>query len=322
MQVEKRAVTFLSKASQTVVAQGIQSVECEGVAAMIGDLFADRRRLAVVEVSEQKAGLALMVWRQNAWRLLGVWNVAPVWIPAGKTKNDFPEYSHMTPEPPRSPFSLRDLDGDAIPELLVTFSDDGYRLGYAMIKKGRGEAVPQLLDVYSSRNPPQAREGYLLSFNDSGRKSWWGETDYYRWEMGMPVHVATWHDDAYDPDKSYWQVTRGESDTVLRVYQGFQIKQVLSDSDGKGEREAAYATVEMDWKPGQKPAAESPGIFEASELYFFERLTGIPAAAYHDTVNGQPIAEVLPLMKRLKVTVTGSKEAVLRLSPPVVRKRK
>lgn len=309
----------LSHSKQPTKLKGAETQVCHGLIALIGDCFADGRRLAFIEVRGEKQGVALAAWEQGRWQLLSIWNIQPAWIPAGKKVEDFPEYSHLRLEPSQTPYQLVDLDGDAVSELIVAFNNDGYQLGYAIIKQNRGEALPKLLDCFSCRKQPQFRAGYLLTYSDSGRKSWWGETDYYRWEKGQPIHVATWHDDAYDPDKPYWQVTRADSAPVLRIEwdQGCQITQILSAPDVAGAREVAYAKVEMDWKPGLQPDAKASDFFEAAQLYLFEKLTGIPAAAYDDTVNGKPLADVLPLLKRLKVRVKGSKEAVLRLTSPV-----
>ncbi len=313
----------LGKARLPAAAKGVEFQVCDGYAVLIGDCFADGRSLAFVEASGL-AGLALAARAEGKWEILSIWNVVPVWIPKGREEEDFPEYYNIHPKPPENPYKLVDLDGDRVPELLVNFNDDGYSLGYAIIKLSKGEALPKLLDVFSSRYPPQARAGYFLTFRDSKRKSWWGETNYHRWEKGLPVHVATWHDDAYDPENDYWQVTRDDSDIVLRIYhrEGFEIKEMIATPKDDGETQKAYATVKVDWKPGQRPSGDDMGGFEEAELYLFEKLTGIPAAAFNDTVNGKPIDEVLPLMKRIRVRVTGSEDAVRKLSQPVEKKRK
>ncbi|WP_395746157.1 hypothetical protein [Prosthecobacter sp.] len=320
---EQQAGDTLSKAAKTEGAQ-----EHAGRAILSGDLFADGRWLAVVE---SPAGLALLAWEHDAWHLLALWNLAPVWIPAGKTKNDFPEYVHILPDLPATPFQMKDLDGDAIPELIVTFNNDGYRLGYAIIKKGRGENVPQLLDVFSSLRPPQGRAGYLLTFSDSGRKAWWGETDYYRWEKGLPVHAATWHDNCYDPDKPFWAVTRHDTAQTLRISPNETSENassfVLTQVGGDQEKDEPYAIVDVKWRPGLVPKYEkldqhtaaqrsSSDCYAAAELCLFEKITGLPAAVFDEEINGLPVAEIAPLTKRLEIRAKGTPEAVQRLAPP------
>jgi hypothetical protein len=294
---------------------------------LVGDCFSDGRRLAVIEVGQAHTSLALAVFDHGQWRLLTTWNVTPAWVPEGKTAEES-GYFHISP--PANPFQRIDLDGDGVPELLVAFNNDGYRLGYAIIKQDKGEPLPRLLEVFSGCALPQACAGYLLTFTASGRKAWWGETNYYRWDKGLPVHVATWHDDAHDPEKTYWAVTREDSAEVLHVYQvdgeKFEIKQHLRSSDQGEGHEAAYATVEFAWKPGRQPVKrELPPydlMFETAQLYLFEKLSGLTAAAFGKEVNGMPIAEVLPVLERLNVKVTGSTEAVQRLAPPAGSKRK
>ncbi|WP_395736980.1 hypothetical protein [Prosthecobacter sp.] len=324
--VELQVRKFLGKALGAKTAEGIQTREFESRAMVSGDLFADGRRLAVVE---SQGALALEVWEKGDWHLLELWNLDPVWIPAGKTLADFPEYSHIVPEPPSTPFQMQDLDGDGVPELIVTFNDDGYRLGYAIIKQVRGEAVPTLLDVYSSRTPPQFLAGRLLTYRDSGRKAWWGETEYWQWERGLPRHLATWHDDCFNPDRRYWEVSCEGSPGTLRIAESEEDQEgeedetrfVITRSDGK-DSEEMYAVVDFGWKPGQAPKvqAERPGeplLYEAAQLYLFEKLLRMPAAAFDKEVNGAPVDEVIPLIKRLQVRVKGEPEAVQKLAAPV-----
>jgi hypothetical protein len=316
---EQQARNTLGKAPGTPSANRIQAQVSEGLAMLSGDLFADGRRVAVVELRELPAGLALMVCEQDTWHLQTLWNLSPVWISAGKTKADYPEYRRIIPEPPHTPFRLQDLDGDAIPELIVTFNNDGYRLGYAIIKKVRDEAMPRLLDVYSSLHPPQGLAGRLLTYNDSGRKAWWGETEYWRWEKGLPEHVATWHDNCFNPEKHFWAVSLAGSSETLRIAENEESEDgfVITRSDGTDSKEEFYAIVDFSWKPGKAPKDEVLNLYEAAQLYFFEKLLRMPAAAFDKEVNGVPVTKIIPLMKHLEIRVKGTPKAVQRLAPPV-----
>lgn len=291
--------------------------------AFVGDCFCDGRRLAVIQVDHEHAGLVLAEFRQGRWHLLTTWNVSPAWEPEGMAAEDS-SYYYFQPKPTAYPFQRLDLDGDGVPELLVAYADG--QLCYAVIKQNKGTSLPQLLEVFSSRKPPQARAGCLLTFTDSGRKSWWGETHYYRWEKGLPVDAATWHDDCFNPDKTYWEVTRADAPDTLRIYQaedgGFEITRIQPSASNGQSTEEAYARVAYDWKPGMRPKTEDDLLlFETAELYLFEKLSGLPAAAFSDNAN-RPVAEVLPFLERLNVTVKGSAEAVQRLGPSAPRKSK
>lgn len=318
---EARVAAALAKARPAVPDKDAATQVLDGRIALVGDLFYDGRRLAVIE---DEVGLALAVFAENKWRLLTTWAVAPAWIQEGKTAQEL-GYYHLHPTPTSDPFKRMDLDGDAVPELLVAFNTDGYQLGHVIFKQTKGEPCPRLLEVFSARGLPKARAGQLLTFNDSGRKAWWGETAYHRWEKGRPVHIATWRDNAEEAENWHWQVSLAEDSAVLRIRSqddAFFITRLPSGEDGGTE--VPYAKVTFGWNPGQQPAAAKEHqavLWELPQLHLFEKLCGLPAAAFGEKVNDKPIAEMLPLLDRLKVTVTGTEEAVRRLAPAAEKTR-
>jgi hypothetical protein len=103
----------------------------EGQSILCGDLFKTGDFYAVFEVSnpspEGPPGIAIHVafaeWSEGNWVLRGLWNITPIWRPAGWKQT---HHDPLPVTPATQPFHLRDLSGDGVAELIIAGEVDKF----------------------------------------------------------------------------------------------------------------------------------------------------------------------------------------------------
>jgi len=231
-----------------------------------GDLFGDGRHLALVAKGRETVAAEV---HKTEWREIARWPVAAAWVAEGEKKED-KGYSFI--DPPVCPFLLKDLDGDRVPELLIAFDDDGYKLGYRIVKKRRNAAGLELL-VISSTGEPSYRDGYLITHMATGRKAWGGGDLYFRWFEDGLVFTAGSYEDCSDPERSLSFYTRvlpdkSEETFCVRFDDSWQISRCGSRVEPRHEK--TFVNVRF---VARTPGAEWP--HEAEEAFLFQKLTGL-----------------------------------------------
>lgn len=263
-----------------------------------GDLFKNGRTYAVVDEGEI---VVIAEHTKKGWENRSALDVQSCWHPEGKD----PDYPHLTP--PKEPFKLKDLNGDNTPELIIAFNNDGYAIGYHIAKWSPREDAVKLLHVRCERGEPEWHSGFLVTYDGSKRKAWWGETLWYRWVNGRPVFAASWYDDCHNEDATWELFTTAKGESFKRVAGTITRAQLDPQSSHRVIKETPFAQVTFQWKE------ESMDAYGAEALYLFERLTGLPAEAYGGEINGTPVARAKAQQKNMTVEVTGTPEGIKRL---------
>ena len=269
-----------------------------------GDVFGNGRCFAFVA----EDGVKVAEFRKGRWQPVVQWDVPVAWVPPGSTAVAEGFY-HLAPKPGATPFEPADLDGDAVPELLVPFNNDGYSLGYRIVRWDARAGVPRLLEVSSGRGRPERRQGMLITFEGSGRKAWWSERWYHEWREGTPVPVAVWRSDQTDPEQGFVEGarcdSRGEFRSGYRVCAGAVTR--VKEKGGVDQRTVAH--VNVSWK-SVRGGANLRNEAGAEELFWFTRMTGLPWRSYGRDINGGTVEAAHALWPGFTVSVTGDAEVV------------
>lgn len=264
-----------------------------------GDLFGDGRHLALVGSDHT----TLAANSGGGWKILQTDEVRPAWVRPGKTAI---EEGYSRSRPAANPFTLTDLDGDKVPELLVDTDDGGYHTGCSIARKnGKGM---NFLEVVSIRKHPRIKEGLMQVVSEtSGSKAWWDVDTYYRWMSGTPMPVARWADDSKDPETVHWLAERVIKDGASASY-SIRLNPAKGDEwlvsrctwkDGvEIENELAFA--KLTFTENDKTLED----FDKIKPVMFEVLTGNPATAFQFNRDADPGD-----LKHIRVQVDGSEEA-------------
>jgi hypothetical protein len=267
-----------------------------GTIVLHGDLFKDGRHLALVASD----GTTLALAGKQGWEILDRWEVLPAWVPAGEKAEDL-GYEHCNP--PEVPFVLKDLTGDGVPEALVAFENDGYRVGYEILKK-KGEGA-ELLKQRSERDEPRFEGGFMVVCSeDWGRKAWGSIDTFYRWTNDVPVAVGSFGEECSDPAKVSLFIMRHLPDGTEQAFKIVKGDGVLLVNRGKYEgfklAEAKhYAVVREAGKE------EAPGLYDVGAL-LFERITGVPGELCKEAEDREDFTKAKAAMK---LEIEGSEEA-------------
>lgn len=264
-----------------------------------GDLFGDGRHLALVGSDNT----TLAANQNGSWKILQTDEVRPAWVRPGKTAI---EEGYSRSKPAANPFTLTDLDGDKVPELLVDTDDGGYHTGCSIARKN-GTGM-NFLEVVSIRKHPRIKAGLMQVVSEtSGSKAWWNVDTYYRWMSGTPIPVARWADDSKNPEIVHWLAERMAKDGTsasysIRLNPANDHEWLISRCKWKDgvetENEQDFAT--LTFTENDKNVED----FDRIEPVMFEALTNNPATAFQfnrDTDPGD--------LKNIRVQVEGSEEA-------------
>jgi len=266
-----------------------------------GDLFGDGRHLAIVAKGDETAVAEV---NKTEWREIARWPVAAAWVADGERAQD-KGYSRINP--PACPFILKNLDGDRIPELLIAFDDDGYQLGYRIVKKRQNATDLELL-IVSSTGEPSCRDGYLITHEATGRKAWGGGDLYFRWVEGTPVFTAESYENCSDPDRLrafYTRVLADKSEETFcaRFDDGWRISRVESRVEPRNEK--PFVSVHF--------VARNPGVewsHEAEEAFLFQKLTSLDWKLRIPGADETPQDQLGSEFAKFNVEVRGEPEAI------------
>lgn len=296
-----------------------------------GDLFGDGHLWAITQTKHAHFGVAYLEWAGQHWQFREAWNAQADWLPDGVSKIDR-GYSNVAP--PLLPFTLEDLDGDGVPEVLISFVNDGYKLGCEIIKAKPKNAGMMMLNVTSESGEPECAGGYLITHESSGRKAWWGQNIYHKWVKGAPEEVVTWTEGnvgetdmgptritiettALSPvgARSY-RIPKEEDEVDGNENTRRQIKEFRNGAEGTVilRDDKPFAVIRFKWKekgPEQKCASCQPA---AEALYLFEKLTGLPWKVYGKEIYGEKLEVAKEWQSFFDVEVTGTPEGIKLLS--------
>lgn len=261
-----------------------------------GDLFKDGRHLALVASD----GTTLALAGKDGWEILGRWEVLPAWVPAGEKAEDL---GYENCSPPEVPFVLKDLTGDGVPEALVAFENDGYSVGYRILKK-KGEGA-ELLKIGSQSGEPRFESGLMVVCSANRARKAWGAIDsFYRWTNDAPLEVGSFGEDCSDPDKVSLFAVRHLPDGTE---QGFEMKKgegVLLVNSGKLDgfqlSDAKHFAVVREVGKEEAPELSDVGAV------LFERMTGVPGEL---CMKPEARDDFKKAKAGMKLEVEGSEEA-------------
>lgn len=313
-QTDVKAQLLETLASVVPPTKGEQVIKSsDGRYILCGDLFRQKKAYALVELSGE-IDLGFAAWNGKKWDARGLWKIGTIWRPKG-WKSSSEDYLPCTPA--ERPFWTKELSGDGVPEVVVAGEVDKYFQEFYLFAFDPESRNLRL--VQESMAEPQFAQGYLRLDYDSGRRSIWSQSDYYRWVDGKIVSVADWRDEVpyNDPEDSFWKVTTYNSHG--KETEDFVIKEEGSEKENESayvvtENEKPFAKVMIRWK---KSLIYAPSRNEMEQAFFFEKLTKIPRALFPKGSDGKAPQR---LEDAAKVTVTGNPEAVKRLSPIAISK--
>ncbi|WP_367874077.1 hypothetical protein [Luteolibacter sp. Populi] len=273
----------------------------QGAIVLHGNLLGDGRHLAVVGTN----ATSFAVGDKSGWKLLSRLEVEPAWVPADKAPG---EVGYFRWNPPQQPFTLKDLSGDDIPEVLVVI-DNGHSLSEYAIAAKKGDGF-ELLAVRSKDVEPEIRSGLMAAVTEtSGHKSWWRGTTFYRWENGVPRETAAFICDGTDPEISRHILVRYAADKPPRAYE-------LKWADGvcilrRGHWQSGVTMADLEdfatVKVSTNPDADDLAALSAGYALLFERITGLPGWICLEAPYNRE--NYKPLLADLKLVVEGSPEA-------------
>ena len=273
-----------------------------------GDLFGDGHVWAITETKNHPYGAAYLEWENRRWQLRQIWDAQVDWIPEGAKPEDR-EYFHSSP--PHVPFLLKDLNGDGVPEILISFSD-GYSIGYQIAEYDAKKERITMLDVLSGDGEPEYADGYLITHHSSGRKAWWGENEYHIWKERRPVSLAVWREASGETGEERFEVT------VRKTMPTGPCSYVVVQNDEGAHvisRDAKpFAVINFKWKEKHLEQRLAGGQPAAEELYLFEKLTALPWKAYGKKINDEKLETAKEWQSLFDVEVTGTPEGIKLLS--------
>ena len=275
-----------------------------------GEIFRDGHIWAIAEA---KSKTAYLEWIGNRWKFREAWDLTPCWLPEGALREDR-GFFHITPT--KQPFSIKPVGPDKSIALLIAFNNDGYRLGYEIAVPTRDKRNIKLV-ASSGDGEPDTAAGYLITHESSGRKSWWKQNIYHKWINDYPIQYLTWTNG--NVNESDMGPTRFTIDTTPASPVGEKHYRVVQPEGSETTtvlmNEVEFAKIEFTWKHEKFLLSEPSGGAAAEELYFFEKLTGLPGKACGERINGVSIETAKRYQSKLEIKLSGTKEAFQTLSP-------
>lgn len=301
-EVELACLSIIPKNSGNPPTSAILPNECF---AMWGDLFSNGHLWAVIETKKEN-GVAYLEWKNGRWQFRELLDITACWLPKGVKPEDR-GYYHINPTPPSQAFKLKNINADGSPVLLIPFNNDGYNLGYAIATPLPKNAGIKIVE-FSMAGEPDAAFGYLITYNASGRKAWWGQRIYHKWVNGVPVKQATWTDG--NVNKTDEGPTWLTIETTRLSPVGERHYRILKEDNVVLRDDQPFAAIKFTLDKDNARAETPIDGAATEELYFFERLTGLPWKAYGSNINGTSLEFAKKWQQALTVEFTGTPEGI------------
>lgn len=280
---------------------------------LYGDLFNTGNSYALVELDiasaeGTRAGVALAeLTDDGTWRIQGLWRISTTWRPEGWQPTD---EDYLPATPATTPFKLRELSGDGVPELILAGEVEKYFQSYYLLR-----FVPNthaLVLVAESSAEPTLQGEHVRLYSNSGRLAIYEQWNFLKWSGDRLVPVASWHDEVGygTEDPTYSEAERVYEDgkhEVIRI-QYVTGQEYDGDEYKLTKDEKPFGSMRIEWRTEDRAHQD-----EIEKAWLFERTTGLPRKLYPQREDGQPIAKLEELAV---VRVDGSAEAAKRFSVP------
>jgi len=277
----------------------------DGRYVLCGDLFRQGKLCALVELNSDtspdehsQSGIGFAVWNGKRWQPRGLWKIEPIWKPEGWKKT--PE-ENFPINPATKPFWTLEVTPDKPPLVIIVGEIWKYWQEHFI---ARFDPVTESLFLLEETKTAEPVGGYLRLYEDSGHRATFQAYDFRIWNGKKLVQKAYWYDGDETGENPTLKATAYDNDG--RKLGNYLIERNLEDDNSykitRNGRSYANVTIKRSDVRGKDS--------EFAEVYFFEKLTGLPRKLY-------PFKEDQP--KRLeevaKITVVGDNEAVKKLSP-------
>jgi hypothetical protein len=259
-------------------------------------------------------GLGFAEWTGAAWEPRGLWRIEPIWRPKGWESS---ENDSLAETPATKPFWMKLLGGDGRPKVIVAGEVDKYFQEHSLLRFD--PKTHTLIFVASAMAEPDIVDGWVRLYAKSPRRAIWEEWNYLRWEGDKLVPKASWHEEVpYDStEKSFIRATRFDSKGGTQTFM-FNDEEVADCTITRDGRPFAKVKIQFRQARGTDPQTTLSSADAASKTdaalfaYLFEKLTGVPRKLH---IAPAGTSASVRLEKLATIRVTGSKEAVLMLSP-------
>lgn len=292
-----------------------------GVYMLKGDLFGDGQLSAIVERRDEEGltqGLFICRWDGKRWQLISSIDAQIFWKYPGWSEE---KTGKREPASTR-PFWMLDLQGRKLLAVALYEEKAGQNYCVILLKSGK------ILDTISSFScAPVVQFNYLITADASRVKS--TNSDYFvsRISKDKFTGVAEWHE--YEPynntdsDDGYEQLVfdgrtydiKLEASTGKDASDRWTISLIVQAANGSESASPPYAEISFSLKPGAKQDPDN-----TREVgYIFEKITGLKRGLFYSFYGqdaGEPsTVSTKPIESETKIQVTGSEDAVKRLSP-------
>lgn len=284
----------------------------EGQAILYGDLFHTHEIYALVQVPgpSVEGFAALALWQDGAWQLRGLWKIPVTWRPEGWQPS---ESDPLPATPATQAFTLKDLNGDGIPEVVIAGPVGEYYQDLYLLRFSAKEKTLTLLA--STRDVPINAGRYVVLYDKSPGHPIWGIWKYYQWTGDVLTPVAFWHDQVpFDGvGDTFLEATVFDKTGQSKKYHIVQTKESKQEDtytltlDGQ-----PYATITFLWRKSPDDDSNTiPSYANVERAYLYRKLTGLALGTYPSAED-----EAFPVLfeKNGTVQVTGTPEAIRALS--------
>lgn len=279
----------------------------DGPYVLCGDLFRRGKGYALVELVHgslgetedgDQIGVGFAAWNGKAWEFRGLWRITPGWMLVGGEESGT---DGRPKKPSDRPFWIQNLCG--IRSVVVAGAIDRWGQDYYVF--GLDDQLKTLNILERSERKPEMVDGYARFLHSSGRKSDWAEWLFWYSKGSRLLPAGAWRADATDCDNPRWVATAYAATGQESAEYLIECNQ--PDCSFKITRNGElYAKVTIN-----RPNAPNPND-ESEAAYLFEKLTALSRSLYQVDWEG---AKPKRLEDLAKITVTGSTEAVKKLSP-------
>jgi hypothetical protein len=276
-----------------------------------GDLFHNQQICALVELpfqdEEMGIGVGFALWTGKRWEIRNLFKIAPIWKPRGWKKEEG-EYMPITPA--ESPFWIMRVTPDKPPLAVMVGMIWKYWQEHYLAKY---DSASRSLILIAEDKDPTPVGGYLRLHGDSGHRAVYSDWTFCRWTGERLIPKGFWYD-GMDRAETQSELHAASYDNQGKEMADYSITTPEPNKPSEDiysisvNDHAPYATVKILWQKTIDPDTEGM----AAGAYLFEKLTGLPRDLFPE---GEESKKSQPLEKLATIKVTGSKDAVKKLSP-------